>query len=58
MVMVGWLKYELVAAGGQGLLLTGGSNLRNEVEYDAFYPILRKIKDNFPHFSLALHIPL
>lgn len=49
---------EIVAAGGGGMLLTGGSNRRNEVEYDAFYPTVRRIKDTYPHFKIALHTAL
>lgn len=49
---------EQIEGGAQGMLLTGGSNHRNEVEYDAFYPILRRIKDVFPGFRIALHTAL
>ncbi|MFN7086415.1 MAG: radical SAM protein [Burkholderiales bacterium] len=49
---------EQIAAGAQGMLLTGGSNHRNEVEYDDFYPTLRRIKDAFPSFRIALHTAL
>ncbi|QKT04386.1 radical SAM protein [Ectothiorhodospiraceae bacterium 2226] len=49
---------EIVEQGGQGMLLTGGSNHRNEVEYDDYYSTIRRIKDNFPHFKIALHTAL
>jgi uncharacterized radical SAM superfamily protein len=49
---------EQVEAGAQGMLLTGGSNHRNEVEYDVFYPTIRRIKDAFPGFRIALHTAL
>lgn len=49
---------EQIAAGAQGMLLTGGSNRHNEVEYDGFYPVLRRIKDTFPRFRIALHTAL
>ncbi len=49
---------EQIAGGAQGMLLTGGSNHRNEVEYDAYYPIVRRIKDAFPGFKIALHTAL
>ncbi|MCW5576898.1 MAG: hypothetical protein KIT13_12455 [Burkholderiales bacterium] len=49
---------EQIAAGAQGMLLTGGSNHRNEVEYDAYYPVVRRIKDAFPAFRIALHTAL
>lgn len=49
---------DQIAGGAQGMLLTGGSNHRNEVEYDAFYPVIRKIKDTFPAFKIAMHTAL
>lgn len=49
---------EQVAQGAQGMLLTGGSNHRNEVEYDTYYPVVRRIKDTFPAFKIALHTAL
>ncbi|MBI4193789.1 MAG: radical SAM protein [Betaproteobacteria bacterium] len=47
-----------IAGGAQGMLLSGGSNHRNEVEYDAFYPTIRRIKDEFPGFRIAMHTAL
>ncbi len=49
---------EIVADGAGGMLLTGGSNHRNEVEYGAYYPTIRRIKDSFPQFKIALHTAL
>lgn len=49
---------EQIAAGARGMLLTGGSNHRGEVEYDAFYPTIRRIKDAFPEFKIAIHAAL
>lgn len=49
---------EQIAAGAQGMLLTGGSNRNNEVEYDTYYPVVRRIKDAFPAFKIALHTAL
>ena len=49
---------EKINLGAAGMLLTGGSNHRNEVEYDPYYPTLRRIKDAFPHFRIALHTAL
>lgn len=49
---------QQIAQGAQGMLLTGGSNRRNEVEYDAFYPVVQRIKDAFPAFRIALHTAL
>jgi uncharacterized radical SAM superfamily protein len=49
---------ELIGDGAQGMLLTGGSNHRNEVEYDRYYDTIRRIKDEFPQFRIALHTAL
>jgi len=49
---------EQVEAGAQGMLLTGGSNLRDEVEYGPFFPAIRHIKDAFPEFRIAMHTAL
>lgn len=49
---------EQVTVGAKGMLLTGGSNHRNEVEYGPFYPALRRIKDQFPGFRVAVHTAL
>lgn len=40
------------------MLLTGGSNHRNEVEYDDYYATIRRIKDTFPEFKIAMHTAL
>jgi len=47
-----------IEAGAQGMLLTGGSNLRDEVEYGPFFPTIRRIKDAFPAFRIAMHTAL
>ncbi len=47
-----------ITAGARGMLLSGGSNHRNEVEYGPFYATLRRIKDTFPAFKIALHTAL
>lgn len=49
---------EQIGAGAQGMLLSGGSNHRNEVEYGPYYATLRRIKDTFPAFKIALHTAL
>ena len=54
-----WQVVEpLIAQGAKGMLLTGGSNHRDEVEYDPFYPILRRIKNRHPGFRIAVHTAL
>ena len=47
-----------IARGAQGMLLSGGSNHRDEVEYDAFYPTIRRINNACPAFKIALHTAL
>lgn len=42
----------------EGMLLTGGSNINNEVEYGPYYDTIRKIKDQFPEFKIAVHTAL
>jgi len=49
---------EQIEAGAQGMLLTGGSNFRDEVEYGPFFPTIRRIKDAFPGFRIAMHTAL
>jgi uncharacterized radical SAM superfamily protein len=49
---------ERIAAGAKGMLLTGGSNHRDEVEYGPFLPTLRRIKDRYPEFRIAMHTAL
>ena len=48
----------LVEDGAQGMLLTGGSDHRNEVHYGPYYDTIRRIKDEFPDFSIACHTAL
>ncbi len=48
----------IIEQGGQGMLLTGGSNHRNEVEYGDYWPVVRRIKDEFPDFKIASHTAL
>jgi uncharacterized radical SAM superfamily protein len=49
---------DAVAAGAKGMLLTGGSNHRDEVEYGPFLPTVRRVKDAFPEFRIAMHTAL
>lgn len=49
---------ELIEDGAQGMLLTGGSNHQNRVEYDSYYDTIRRIKDTFPDFKIAMHTAL
>lgn len=49
---------QQIEAGARGMLLTGGSNHRDEVEYDPYYPVIRRIKNAFPDFRIAIHTAL
>jgi len=42
----------------QGFLLSGGSNRRNEVPYERYYPTVEKLKREFPHLKIAMHSAL
>ena len=42
----------------QGFLLSGGSNKRNEIKYERFYPVVEKLKHDFPHLKIAIHSAL
>ena len=42
----------------QGFLLSGGSNARNEIRYERFYPVIEKLKRDFPHLKIAIHTAL
>lgn len=42
----------------QGFLLSGGSNRRNEIKYERYYPVIERLKRDFPHLKIALHSAL
>jgi len=42
----------------QGFLLSGGSNKRNEIRYSRFYPVIEKLKHDFPQLRIAIHTAL
>lgn len=44
--------------GLQGFLLSGGSNRRNEIKYERYYPVLERLKRDFPHLRIAIHSAL
>jgi uncharacterized radical SAM superfamily protein len=44
--------------GLQGFLLSGGSNARNEIRYERYYPVLEGLKRDFPHLKIAIHTAL
>jgi uncharacterized radical SAM superfamily protein len=42
----------------QGFLLSGGSNRRNEIAYERFYPVIEGLKRDYPHLRIAIHTAL
>jgi uncharacterized radical SAM superfamily protein len=42
----------------QGFLISGGSNKRNEINYSRFYPVIEKLKRDFPFLRVAIHTAL
>jgi uncharacterized radical SAM superfamily protein len=44
--------------GLRGFLLSGGSNKRNEVPYDRYYPAVERLKRDFPQLRIAVHSAL
>jgi len=42
----------------QGFLLSGGSNRRNEIPYERYYPVVEKLKRDFPSMKIAIHTAL
>jgi hypothetical protein len=42
----------------QGFLLSGGSNRRNEIRYERYYPVIEGLKRDFPHLRIAIHSAL
>ena len=44
--------------GLQGFLLSGGSNRRNEIRYERFYPVLERLRRDHPGLRIAIHTAL
>jgi uncharacterized radical SAM superfamily protein len=42
----------------QGFLLSGGSNRRNEIKYERYYPTIERLKRDFPYLKIAIHSAL
>jgi uncharacterized radical SAM superfamily protein len=42
----------------QGFLLSGGSNRRNEIRHERYFPVLERLKREFPHLRIAVHSAL
>lgn len=52
------LALEAAAGGAGGMLLTGGSDLHNRVDYAPFLPALARVKARHPRFRFAVHTGL
>lgn len=52
------VRDSIFMQGLQGFLLSGGSNRRNEIGYERFYPVLERLKRDFPHLRIAVHSAL
>ncbi len=48
----------ILLQGLQGFLLSGGSNRRNEIRYERFYPVIEGLKRDFPNLKIAIHTAL
>ncbi len=42
----------------KGFLLSGGSNKRNEIAYERFYPVIEGLKRDHPDLKVAIHTAL
>jgi hypothetical protein len=42
----------------QGFLLSGGSTRRNEIRYERYYPVIERLRRDFPHLRIAIHSAL
>jgi len=42
----------------RGFLLSGGSNRRNEIRYERYYPVVERLKRDFPRLRIAIHSAL
>lgn len=50
---------ELIASQDlRGFLLSGGSNRRNEIRYERYYPAVERLKRDFPYLKIAIHSAL
>ncbi len=52
------VRHMVVTQDLGGFLLSGGSNRRNEIRYERFYPVIERLKRDFPHLRVAIHTAL
>lgn len=48
----------ILLQGLQGFLLSGGSNRKNEIRYERFYPVIEALKRDYPDLKIAIHTAL
>ncbi len=48
----------IMLQGLNGFLLSGGSNRRNEIPYERYYPVVEGLKRDFPDLKIAIHSAL
>jgi len=41
-----------------GFLLSGGSNRANEIRYEPYFPVIERLKRDYPHLKIAIHSAL
>jgi uncharacterized radical SAM superfamily protein len=41
-----------------GFLLSGGSNKRNEINYGRYFPVVERLKSDYPNLKIAVHSAL
>ncbi len=50
---------EMVASEDlRGFLLSGGSNRRNEIRYERYFPVVERLKRDYPYLKVAIHSAL
>ncbi|MFV2057196.1 MAG: radical SAM protein [Thiohalomonadales bacterium] len=52
------VSVKAVMSGARGLLLSGGSNLQNEVDFSPYLETIQKLKKRFPQLILSCHTGL
>jgi len=52
------VRAMLATQGLQGFLLSGGSTRRNEIRYERYFPVIERLKREFPQLKIAIHSAL
>jgi uncharacterized radical SAM superfamily protein len=52
------VRHLIATQGLQGFLLSGGSNRRNEIRYERYYPVFERLRRDFPQLQIAIHTAL